>query len=433
MFDGSGSATLLAAGVVGRALLALVSPGAVRFFRVNADGTVDFRSASDYRTDLGLGTIATQDANAVAITGGTINGTSVGAGTASTGRFTNLEATGTLGVAGNAQVGAELRLDNTSASGTGQRNAVRFFSRDSAATLDQMALVDVNVTNATSGAEASTLRFWNVRAGALAANLQLGANGITVTGGVDSTAKGTISGGHVTYSATGFNDGCLVLSSGNASGSARGIRFRNTGGGGEAFFGTVQTASGREQFVAQGYNGSAYQEYVRITESGNVGIGTSSPGERLVVAGNIDVAGFVMISDSGISARYSVGGYYSTATSTSRRASFEAQTTVSSITYSAFMDMQVHASTVSSNYIGLCFDGEAVAHGLYVRKASAETANACLFTDTTDFQGGQQILFVANRESAPTGNPSGGGFLYAESGALKWRGSGGTITTIAAA
>ncbi|MEK6624005.1 MAG: hypothetical protein AABY86_03495, partial [Bdellovibrionota bacterium] len=39
------------------------------------------------RTSLGLGTIATQDANAVAITGGTINGTSIGGTTPATGIF----------------------------------------------------------------------------------------------------------------------------------------------------------------------------------------------------------------------------------------------------------------------------------------------------------------------------------------------------------
>lgn len=33
----------------------------------------------------------------------------------------------------------------------------------------------------------------------------------------------------------------------------------------------------------------------------------------------------------------------------------------------------------------------------------------------------------------PSTNPSGGGVLYSEGGALKWRGSGGTITTIAPA
>ncbi|MEY4441028.1 MAG: Myxococcus phage Mx8 [Pseudomonadota bacterium] len=40
-------------------------------------------------------------------------------------------------------------------------------------------------------------------------------------------------------------------------------------------------------------------------------------------------------------------------------------------------------------------------------------------------------LFIANSSSVPAANPSGGGFLYVQSGALKYRGSSGTITTIA--
>jgi hypothetical protein len=51
-------------------------------------------SGSTARTSLGLGSIATQDANNVAVTGGSINGTTIGATTASTGKFTTLEATG---------------------------------------------------------------------------------------------------------------------------------------------------------------------------------------------------------------------------------------------------------------------------------------------------------------------------------------------------
>jgi len=47
-------------------------------------------------TDItGLGTISTQNANAVAITGGTINGTTIGATTATSGKFSTLESTGT--------------------------------------------------------------------------------------------------------------------------------------------------------------------------------------------------------------------------------------------------------------------------------------------------------------------------------------------------
>lgn len=45
-----------------------------------------------------LGTIASQNASAVAITGGTINGTSIGATTASTGAFTTVTTTGNVGI-----------------------------------------------------------------------------------------------------------------------------------------------------------------------------------------------------------------------------------------------------------------------------------------------------------------------------------------------
>jgi len=41
-------------------------------------------------------------------------------------------------------------------------------------------------------------------------------------------------------------------------------------------------------------------------------------------------------------------------------------------------------------------------------------------------------VYIANRTAVP-GTPSGGGFLYVESGALKYKGSSGTVTTIAAA
>ena len=48
----------------------------------------------------GLGTMSTQSAGAVAITGGTINGTSIGATTTSTGAFTTVTATNYVGVSG---------------------------------------------------------------------------------------------------------------------------------------------------------------------------------------------------------------------------------------------------------------------------------------------------------------------------------------------
>jgi hypothetical protein len=41
--------------------------------------------------------------------------------------------------------------------------------------------------------------------------------------------------------------------------------------------------------------------------------------------------------------------------------------------------------------------------------------------------------YIRNSSAAPTDTPSNGGYLYVEAGALKWRGSSGTVTTIAPA
>ena len=42
-------------------------------------------------------------------------------------------------------------------------------------------------------------------------------------------------------------------------------------------------------------------------------------------------------------------------------------------------------------------------------------------------------IFIKDTSGAPSGTPTGGGYLYVESGALKFKGSSGTVTTIAAA
>jgi len=46
------------------------------------------------------------------------------------------------------------------------------------------------------------------------------------------------------------------------------------------------------------------------------------------------------------------------------------------------------------------------------------------------FGSGAKVVFIADATTTPTTNPTGGGILYVESGALKYRGSGGTVTTI---
>ncbi len=58
-----------------------------------ADGGTGASSAPSARTNLGLGTIATQDASSVSVTGGTINGTVIGGTTPAAATFTQVDIT----------------------------------------------------------------------------------------------------------------------------------------------------------------------------------------------------------------------------------------------------------------------------------------------------------------------------------------------------
>src|SRR5262245_35381043 len=52
---------------------------------------------------------------------------------------------------------------------------------------------------------------------------------------------------------------------------------------------------------------------------------------------------------------------------------------------------------------------------------------------TSQFGEGRGVMAIANAGVAPSANPAGGGIVYVEDGALKYRGSNGTVTVIAPA
>ncbi len=79
------------------------------------------------------------------------------------------------------------------------------------------------------------------------------------------------------------------------------------------------------------------------------------------------------------------------------------------------------------------FEGDSLPYMLFL-DASAATENIAMVTGSApNWQSMDRGIFIGDATTVPTGNPSGGGFLYVESGALKYRGSGGTITTLGAA
>lgn len=69
---------------------------------------------------------------------------------------------------------------------------------------------------------------------------------------------------------------------------------------------------------------------------------------------------------------------------------------------------------------------------LGAKAGTGKVGNIGLFTiSVANWQNMEKGLFIGNAIVVPTGDPVGGGFLYVEAGALKYRGSSGTITTIA--
>lgn len=93
---GNINGTIIGASTPAQAYFTTISGGAWQGTTIGiAYGGTGATTAAGARTNLGLGTMATQDANNVAITGGSINNTSIGATTPQGGSFTTLSASST--------------------------------------------------------------------------------------------------------------------------------------------------------------------------------------------------------------------------------------------------------------------------------------------------------------------------------------------------
>jgi hypothetical protein len=153
----------------------------------------------------GLGTLSTQNASSVAITGGTINGTTIGATTASTGAFTTLG--GTTITASTQFSGAGTGLTGTATSLSIGGNAATATSATSATTTTNLA-----------GGLAGSLPYQS--AVGATTFLAAGSNGqvLTLAGGVPSWAAGA-SGTVTSVSGTGTVSGISLSGTVTSSGS----------------------------------------------------------------------------------------------------------------------------------------------------------------------------------------------------------------------
>jgi hypothetical protein len=56
-----------------------------------------------------------------------------------------------------------------------------------------------------------------------------------------------------------------------------------------------------------------------------------------------------------------------------------------------------------------------------------------VYLSTASLGGGSGVIAIANAKVVPNAAPTGGGVLFVQNGALKYKGSSGTVTTIAPA
>jgi hypothetical protein len=108
---------------------------------------------------------------------------------------------------------------------------------------------------------------------------------LDVTSGDTANTLNISSNSLATYNPTAYNgaNARVFMRGGNSVGTFTGTQYTH-GGNFEGFFGAVQNASNLADFVFQGYNGSAYEERVRINAAGNLLVGrTSGTGAKVDV------------------------------------------------------------------------------------------------------------------------------------------------------
>lgn len=145
------------------------------------------------------------------------------------------------------------------------------------------------------------------------------------------------------------------------------------------------------------------QERLRIASDGSVGIGTTSPGQKLTVVGNISL---------GVGA----DRFFRTGSSTNNWWDIKGVSDdLKILTSDGGVALHIkYGATLGSSAAAVTLDASG---NLLVGTTSAGTSAA-------------KVIGLANA-TAPSSSPAGMGQLYVEGGALKYRGSSGTVTTIA--
>jgi len=257
-------------------------------FLATSNNLSDLQSAPTARTNLGLGTLSTQDSNSVAITSGSINGTTVGATTPATGAFTTLSATGVTTV----QAGSTAAPAITT---TGDTNTGIFFPAADTIAFSEGGSEAMRITNegkllvnqTTFPAGAVPSPYGAGTAGNGLGVLQIGSGGFTINHWTANAQSNGIlfnkSRTAIPNTGTGTteNDDLGYLQF-NADDGTNFVRAAQIFGEADAASSTGSQA-GRLVFSTTTSGAGVPTERMRIDSSGNVGIGTTAPAVKLAV------------------------------------------------------------------------------------------------------------------------------------------------------
>jgi hypothetical protein len=252
-------------------------------------GSAFTASATIPNTDItGLGTMSTQNANSVAITGGSITGGSIsgltslgvsgtasatsfsGAGTGLTGTATNLIA----GAISNQGALATLGAVSGGTGGTITDNSITYADL---ATGDFSSKITSGTYNIAISGNAATATNANTAVYATSAG---NANACTYDSNCDMPGTGIWnSAGNVGIGTTSFTNGRLQIQQASDA-ENKGLAIVNSGG---ARWISLWVDANNKARIDSGYGGQ--YDLILNSGGGNVGIGTTSPGSKLSVSG----------------------------------------------------------------------------------------------------------------------------------------------------
>jgi len=251
----------------------------------------------------------------------------------------------------------------------------------------------------------------------------------TIVGGVPTWAAAPTSGvaATLTYegqtfqiAATGSGNGTIQWPSTQATPTlTKAIRASDlatgeifiTGQSAFAAAGTNLTGGGITLTAGTGATTNGTPGGVHVVIPAKTGVGTNK-------FFDVSVAGSIVASIGGYNGGVAYGGLY-----------LGPGITPSAANYAMICD---GSSTVQVNTPGAAGIGYLAVNG-GTFPLSWKSTGMQFMSSTYSLGGGSGVIGIANDTTDPTTNPSGGGVLYVSAGALKYRGSSGTVTTIAAA